>query len=84
MCVCSLSCLISIYNPTGLFKSNVGTILSAPPLKADSYPVFPSSHIWKASQANQNTPHYHHRSVRACPLILREVGGGEKEEASSS
>lgn len=69
---CSLSGLISIYNQTRLFKSIVGTILSPPPLKANSYHLLSSPHIWKASKASPNTPHYHDCSVKAYPLNLRE------------
>lgn len=78
MCVCSLSGLISIYNQTRLFKSIVEPILSvesqllSSPLKANSYHLLSSPHIWKASKASPNIPHYHHCSVKAYPLNLRE------------
>lgn len=81
MCVCHLSCLISVYNSTGLFKSVVGTILSPPALKADFYHIFSCSHIWKASKLKQTCP-ITIVSMRACSLHLREIWWWKKGKLS--
>lgn len=64
------------------FQKHCGNNSVSSSFKVDFYHIFSSSHIWTASKASQNIPHYHHRRVRACPLSPCEIWWWKKRKLS--